>query len=111
MASTAQAGVYVPTFQLDEQRHRKKIASWAQWINQGHLANVGNLTLLSGTVSTVVVDSRVSLNSFIGLEPTTANALSAAPKTFVSTTTKGSFTLTHASTGSGDCNFRYCLLG
>jgi hypothetical protein len=111
MASTAQAGVYVPTFQQDEVRHRKKIASWAQWVNQGHLANVGNVTLNAGATTTVVNDSRAGLNTYVGLSPTTANGASAAATCWISSFGKGTFTITHANSASVDKSYRYCLLG
>ena len=111
MAATSQAVVSIPIFQPDEKRHRRDIAQWSQWVNQGHLSNVGNTTLVASTVSSVVVDARVSINSFIGFMPMTANALSAAPTLFVSTIATGSFTITHASSAAADKTFRYALLG
>lgn len=113
MAAAAQAGVSVPVFQPDEIRHRRDIAQWAQWANQGHLANVGEVTLISGTASTVVSDKRVSQNSFIGFMPETAKALSAMPTVYVPTidAAAGTFTIAHSSTASGNRTFRYCLLG
>lgn len=111
MAASSQAGVSIPTFQPDETKHRRDIAQWAQWINQGHLADVGSVTLNSGAVSTDVVDARVSINSFVGFMPRTANALSAAPTLFVSTIANGGFTITHNNSASVDKTFRYALLG
>lgn len=111
MVAATQAGVSVPVYQPDETRHRRQIADWAQWANQGHLANVGNVTLTPNAVSTGVVDARVSINSFIGFMPTTANALSAGGTLFVSTITTGGFTITHNNSASVDKTFRYALLG
>lgn len=111
MPASAQAGVSIPTFQPDEIRHRRDIAQWSQWVNQGHLQDVGNVTLTPSTVSSVVVDSRISINSFVGFMPMTANALSAAPTLFVSTIATGSFTITHGNSASIDKTFRYALLG
>lgn len=111
MALSAGSGVNVPYFQADEQRHRRKIAEWSKQVNQGHIECIGNLTLAASTVSTTVSDPRVSLTSWIGLSPTTANALSAEPTVWISTYGNGTFTLTHASTASSDKNFRYAVLG
>jgi hypothetical protein len=111
MAVSAASGVTVPYFQADEQRHRRKIAEWSKEVNQGHIQCIGNLTLAASTVSTVVSDPRVSLTSWIGLEPITANALSARPTVWVSTFGVGTFTLTHASTAATDKTFRYAVLG
>lgn len=111
MPTTADAGVSVPVFQPDQERHRRKIADWTLQANQGHIQCVGNVTLAASTVSTDVVDSRVGINSFIGLMPMTANALSAGPTAWVSTIGSGTFTITHANSATADKTFRYCLLG
>jgi hypothetical protein len=111
MAASAQAGVAVPIFQPEETKHRRNISGWAQWVNQGHLQNTGTVTLGTGTVATVVVDSRVSINSVPVLQPATQNAASAQATTFVSTISAGGFTITHASIGSADRVLRYALLG
>lgn len=110
MAASSQ-GVAVPIFQPEETRHRRKLADWAVEVNQGHIRNVGNVTLAASTISTTVLDARVSINSFVGLAPRTANALSAAPTCWVSTIDIGTFTITHSSSAAVDKTFRYCLLG
>lgn len=111
MPASANAGVIVPTFQLDNMRHRQKIAEWSKQINQGHLQCVGNLTLAVSATTTVVSDQRVGGSSFIKLSPMTANAASAMPTVYVSSVGKQTFTLTHASSASADRNFRYAVLG
>jgi hypothetical protein len=111
MAASAQAGVSIPFFQPDEKRHRRDIATWSQWVNQGHLQNTGTVTLTAGGTSTVVTDSRVGVNTVPVLQPATANAASAIASVYVSTVGNGSFTITHASSGSSDKTFRYALLG
>lgn len=110
MAASAQAGVAVPIFQPEETRHRRNISGWAQWINQGHLQNTGSVTLGTGTVATVVSDTRVSINSVPILQPSTLPAASATA-VYVSTVSAGGFTITHTSSGSADRAFRYALLG
>lgn len=111
MPASANAGVYVPTFQMDEVKHRQKISEWAKQVNNGHIKNVGTLTLVASTVSTTVADSRVGGSSFIGLSPTTLNAASAMPTTFISTVGFQTFTLTHASNADANRTFTYCVLG
>lgn len=111
MPTTADASVSVPVFQPDEVRHRRKIADWTLQANQGHIQNVGNVTLAASTISTDVVDSRVGMNSFIGLMPMSANGLSAGPTVWVSTIGSGTFSITHGNSASVDKTFRYCLLG
>lgn len=99
-----------PNYIENDPEWKRKSSLWMYEANLGHLNNVGTTTLLSGTVSTVVSDMRVGINSFIGLMPTTANALSAMPTTYI-TTTSESFTITHSNTATGDRTFRYCILG
>jgi len=111
MTISANTQALVPTFQPDEEKHRRRIAAWATNVNQGGLQNTGTLTLAAATVSTTVVDSRISPFSFIGLMPITANALSAEPTVWVSTQSKGTFSLTHSASAAVDKQFRYCILG
>lgn len=111
MAATAQAGVSIPTFQPDEIRHRRNIAAWSQWVNQGHLQNTGSVTLAAGAGTTVVIEDRCGAMTFIGFMPLTANALSAGPTVRVSSQSVGGFTITHANSAAADKTFRYCILG
>lgn len=111
MAASAQAGVSIPFWEPDEKRHRRNISQWAQWINQGHLANVGSVTLAAGTASTILSDARIGINTVPILQPATANALSAYPTVYVSTISAGGLTITHSSTAAADKTFRYALLG
>ncbi|SAL39231.1 hypothetical protein AWB69_03871 [Caballeronia udeis] len=111
MPLSANAGVTVPTFQSDEVKHRQKISEWAKEVNQGHIKNVGNVTLAASTSTTFVSDARVGAQSFVKLMPMTANALSAIPTVYVSSTGRENFTLTHGNSASTDKTFRYCVLG
>jgi len=111
MAGT-DAGVGIPSYEPDEKRHRRAIVGWAQWINQGHLANTGSVTLrASPNTTTVVTDDRVSINSVPLLQAVTSSAAAASPTTWISTITNGSFTITHSATAAVDKTFRYALLG
>lgn len=105
------AGVGIPFYQPDEKIHRRNLASWAQWINQGHLANTGSVTLRANQTTTTVTDERVGINTVPVLVPTTANAAGAIGTTYISTVTGGSFTITHANTATADRAFKYALLG
>ncbi len=110
MPTSANAKVSPPFFQPDEKFHRRRIADWALGAYQGHLANVGTVTLGTGTVATVVTDSRVSFQSVPILQPSTLPAASATA-VYVSTVSAGGFTITHTTSGSADRAFRYALLG
>lgn len=108
---TNTGGPLVPTFEQDEQRHRRRLATWASAINSGNLQCVGTVTLTASATTTTVTDSRVSPGCFIGLSPLTSDAAGALGTTYVSTTTNGSFTLTHSNAASVDRTFTYCVLG
>jgi len=109
MAISANAGSLTPTFQQDEVRHRRRIAAWANAVNAGHIQNTGVTTLGTSTATTVVTDSRVGNTSFIGLMPVTADASAAGA--YVSSQSKGAFTITHPNNSQNDRTFRYCILG
>lgn len=111
MVASTNAGVGVPGYQPDETQHRRNIAQWCQWVNQGHLSNTGTVTLTANAATTTVTDSRVSLNSVPVLQAATANAASAVAATYISTVTNGSFTITHANNATADRTFKYALLG
>lgn len=99
-----------PNYIVNDPEWKRKASLWMLEANQGRINNCGTCTLLSGTVTTVVSDLRCGLNSFVGLMPTTLNAAGAVATTYI-TTTKSSFTITHANAATGDRTFRYCLLG
>lgn len=105
------AGVPIPFFQPDEKIHRRNIASWAQWANQGHIACTGTVTLTPSATTTTVTDDRVSINTCPVLTPATSTAAATIATVWVSTVTSGSFTITHASTAATDKTFKYALLG
>ena len=110
MAGT-DAGVGVPAFQPDQERHRRNITTYLQWINQGHLANTGSVTLTASAATTTVTDERVGVNTVPVLQPATLNAASAYAATYVSSVTNGSFIITHANNATADRTYRYTLLG
>lgn len=113
MAVSANARTVPPVYIPDEAQHRRLMGQWIREANQGHLANVGTVTLTASTVSTTVADIRAGANSFIGFMPITANAASAqrAGNVYVSTRNKQQFIITHPSSASGDQNFVYAILG
>lgn len=104
-------GAPVPRFQPNEKNHRQAISNWAFQVQQGKIPVTGNVTLNASATTTVVIDSRAGINSYIGLCPTTANAASAMASVWVSSFGKQTFTLTHSNTASVDKSFRYCVLG
>jgi len=92
---------------------KRKMNLWMAEAAQGHINNAGNVSLISGTVSTVVSDNRVGAFSFVGLMPRTANAASEIGNgtLYIASQSKGAFTITHANAATGDRTFKYCILG
>lgn len=113
MAVSADARVIVPYFDPDEVRHRRMLAQWAREANQGHLQNIGTVTLSANVATTTVTDRRVGAFSFIGFMPTTANAAAeiGAGTMYVSSRSAEAFTITHANNAQVDRTFVYCILG
>lgn len=111
MAVSAGSRITPPGFLLDEIQHRRLMAQWMREAHQGHLGNVGVLTLSTGVASTSFIDFRVGPNSFIGLTPTTLNAAGALATTYVSSRSAEGFTLAHSNTATADRAFSYCVLG
>lgn len=111
MAMSAGTRLAPSTFIADEQSHRRSIAQWMREAHQGHLGNVGTLTLAANVATTIVVDFRVGPNTTICLSPLTANAAGALATTYISSRLNESFTITHANTATTDRTFAYCVLG
>lgn len=111
MPASADARLAPTAFEADEVRHRRHIAAYLREAHQGHLGNVGTVTLLSGTVTTVVTDFRVGPNTVIDLMPTTANAAADLVTTYISSRSAEAFTITHANAATGDRTFAYSVLG
>ncbi len=72
--------------------------------------NSGTVTFTVAAASTTVIDTRVSVSSYIGLMPTTANAAGALATTYI-TTDKGSFVITHTNNAQTDRTFKYGIGG
>lgn len=113
MTTSAGTRLAPPAFLLNEEVHRRHMAMWMREAHQGHLGNVGTLTLSAGVASTAFTDFRVGPNSFIGLVPLTANAAAeiGAGTLYISARSNESFTITHANNAQVDRTFSYCILG
>jgi hypothetical protein len=113
MATSAGSRLAPSGFIPDEIQHRRLIAQWEREAHQGHLGNIGSVTLGTSTAATAIVDTRVGSNSFIGLMPTTANAAQdlGLGTTYISSRSAQGFTITHANTTTADRAFVYCILG
>jgi len=114
MSSSAGMRISIPpSFLSDDPEWKRAVGRWMLEVNQGHLNNIGNVTLTANVTSTTVVDARAGVNSFIGFMPTTVNAATefGAGTLFVSTQGKQTFTITHVNNVQADRTFRYAILG
>lgn len=111
MTTSAGSRLAPSSFIPDEKVHRRSIAAYLREAHQGHLGNVGSVTLGTGVAATSVVDFRVGANSFIGLMPTTLNAAEALATSYISSRSADGFTISHANTTTADRAFVYCILG
>lgn len=95
----------------EQTAHRYTLATAINQLLKGRSNNTGQVTLTPGATTTTVVDNQFNSDMVPLLMPTTANAAAALATTYVSARSKGSFTLTHANTGSADRTFLYVRWG
>lgn len=98
-------------FISDSTQHRRLIAQWMREAHQGHLGNVGSVTLMAGTANTAVVDFRAGPKSVIHLMPVTLNAAGALSSLYIANRSAETFTIVHANTVTADRAFAYSILG
>jgi hypothetical protein len=91
----------------------KKIILAIQNLAAGRSNAVGTVTLATGVATTVVADKNCAAGSTPLLTPATANAATEVGNgtMYVSTVANGSFTITHASSGTTGRTFLYAILG
>jgi hypothetical protein len=94
----------------DEKDMRRLVMSLQQ-LAAGRSNATGTVTLATGTTTTTVTDANCSGESVPHLTPNTANAASEVATTYVSSVSKGSFVITHASNATADRTFLYALQG
>ncbi len=91
----------------------REMARVVNRLNSGKINCTTNITLTSGTVSTVLSYPIITSESFIDFQPLTANAEVewASGSMFCGSQTNESATITHANAGSGDRSFRVLIIG
>ena len=77
----------------------------------GRANNTSTFTLASGATSTVIVDPAFESSQVPCWTPTTAAAATAMTKVYVSSRSKGTFTVTHDNTADTDRTFIYTRWG
>jgi hypothetical protein len=84
-------------------------------LRKGKTENVGEITLTANAATTTINDSRLSIQSFIGFDPQTANAAAelAAGTMYVllANRAEGVFTITHANNAQTNRSFFYAIIG
>lgn len=89
----------------------REISERVNALLRGKSNNVTTVTLNAGATTTTLTDSRIGVNSFIGLTARTANAATATGNVYVSAKTNGSATLTHSNTADADKTFDVVIIG
>ncbi len=96
-------------------RHSREVAGAAALAMQGKINAVTSVTLTASVTTTVFTDPRLTINSAVLFDPTTANAAAelAAGTLYALTANRnnGAWTLTHANAGSTDRTFKVLIIG
>ena len=113
MGSLATAGFFpgVPTYDEDEERHRRQIAVVLNNVLRGKTNNTSTVTLTANSATTTLTDERIGATSTILLHATTANAAAALGGVYFSAFADGSCTVNHANDAQNDKTFRYAVVG
>lgn len=95
------------------ERDLTRIVSAIRDLFMGRSNAMGEFTLTAGATSTVVTATNCGEQSVINITPRTANAAGALATTFITAanTKPGTFTVTHANTGTTDRIFAYSING
>ena len=98
----------VPVMLSNEKEHRRQIAQLANNLLAGKLNATLQVTLTTGTTTTVT-DARIGASTYFGFQPMTADA-AAVTGIYPSSQANGTATFTHAS-GPADRTFNVLLIG
>lgn len=86
-------------------------AAILQWVRNGKLNCVGEVTLTANSATTTLTDALIGPDSAILLMPMHADAAGALGGLYFSTPTTGTVTINHANTASTNKKFRYAVIG
>lgn len=102
-----------PETDANEAEHRRKLAKIINSVRGGKMNAVSTVTLTANASSTTLTDSRLTVQSYIGLMPQTANAATALATTYIpaSTMLKGSAVIQHANNAQTDRAFTLVIIG
>lgn len=95
--------------------HGRQVSAAVRLAMAGKLNAVGDFTCTANAASTVLTDSRLTINSAVIFDPTTANAAAelAAGTMYVLTANRNNetWTVTHANAASTDRTFKVLIIG
>jgi hypothetical protein len=91
----------------------REVAQVVRGLMDGKSNNTGEVTLDTGSTTTVVTEFRAGAKSYIGLMPQTSNAAAEIGNGTIYVSSRGDqqFTLTHASNAQNDRTFTYVVIG
>ena len=104
-----QARDLAPLDWWESAEHRRKLAEIANQAIQGKTLNVSTVTLDVSSATTILMDTRIGISSFISLMPTTANA--AAENWYITGRSNMTATINHANNTQADRTFVYVVIG
>jgi hypothetical protein len=101
---------YVPSL---TEKDPAKLVLAIQQLTQGRSNATGVFTLAISAATTTITDNNCAAGSVIIPIPTTANAAAELGNgtMFLSSTTNGTFTFTHANSATTGRTFKYAILG
>jgi hypothetical protein len=117
MSGTSPGYRGVPEVAANDPEHVRRIAQAINNILQGKMNSVTTVTLAANVATTTLTDARISSKSFIGFQPTTANAAAALGTLYTSSqmggtgTVTGSVVLNHANNAQTDRTFNVLIIG
>lgn len=97
--------------------HLRSLAVAINILLQGKTNALADLTLTSGSATTVLQDARITISSFIGLMPTTANAAAGLADIYIINRVTangdqpGQVTFTHANNSQDDRTYKVLIIG
>ena len=99
--------------ETNEERHRRVIATAVNDILRGKASEKLSFTLTANVASTTVTDTKFEYDMLALWIPTTANAAAELGNgtMYLSATSQGSFTVTHANNAQTDRIFNYVRFG
>lgn len=101
----------IPPVLPDVKEHLRKISMAINSILQGKMNATSTVTLRENEATTVLTDSRLSVSSFIGLMPTTANAATELATLYITDQNTGTATINHANNAQTDRTFTVLIIG